>query len=137
MIKLIQEYSKVITELNLEELASQKGLNELCFHKSRVKRSINRLIKKVSEGDNYARMRLKTYYKIFKQDFEKTTKIRSNNLIILPYMIGKKVSVYNGKTYTEIKIKPEITGKFFGEFIKTKNVGKHSSKGISAKTMKR
>ncbi|KAK2090180.1 hypothetical protein P7K49_031436 [Saguinus oedipus] len=36
--------------------------------------------------------------------------------INLPEMVGSMVGVYNGKTFNQVEIKPEIIGHYLGEF---------------------
>ena len=43
-------------------------------------------------------------------------KTHIRNLIILPEMIGSIVGVYNGKTFNQVEIKPEMVGHYLGEF---------------------
>ncbi|OBS78066.1 hypothetical protein A6R68_19545 [Neotoma lepida] len=37
-------------------------------------------------------------------------------MIILPKMVGSIVGVYNGKTFNQVEIKPEMIGHYLGEF---------------------
>jgi small subunit ribosomal protein S19 len=53
-------------------------------------------------------------------------------IIILPLFVGKKVSIYTGKEYREIEIKPEMIGHYLGEFSLTRRFGKHSGPGVGA-----
>lgn len=133
MSRLIKEYDKVIEELQLKELLGKTFIN----NNSRAKRTLKRLIAHVLEGSNkYAKMQLKQYYKIFVEE-NKEIKTRCGNLIILPYMMDKKISLYNGKIYCPIKIKKEMIGKYLGEFITTRTKGAHSAKGQSGDKIKR
>jgi len=38
------------------------------------------------------------------------------DMIILPEMIGSIIGVYNGKTFNQVEIKPEMIGRYLGEF---------------------
>mmetsp|Transcript_2105 Transcript_2105/g.13687 ORF Transcript_2105/g.13687 Transcript_2105/m.13687 type:complete len:119 (+) Transcript_2105:570-926(+) len=59
------------------------------------------------------------------------------NMIIVPEMIGSVVGVYNGKTFNQVEIKPEMIGHYLGEFsITYKPVG-HGRPGIGASTSSR
>uniref|UniRef100_A0A8C5VKQ8 40S ribosomal protein S15 n=1 Tax=Microcebus murinus TaxID=30608 RepID=A0A8C5VKQ8_MICMU len=40
-------------------------------------------------------------------------------MIILPEMVGTMVGVYNGKTFKQVEIKPEMIGHYLGEFFTT------------------
>lgn len=41
-------------------------------------------------------------------------KTHLRNMIILPEMIGSMVGVYNGKTFNQVEIKPEMVGHYLG-----------------------
>ncbi|KAF5816674.1 putative ribosomal protein S19/S15 [Helianthus annuus] len=59
-------------------------------------------------------------------------KTHLRNMIIVPEMIGSVVGVYNGKTFNQIEIKPEMIGHYLAEFsISFKSV-KHGRPGIGA-----
>ncbi|XP_064220544.1 small ribosomal subunit protein uS19-like [Aotus nancymaae] len=52
--------------------------------------------------------------------------------IILPQRVGSMVGVYNGKTFNQVEIKPEILSHYLGEFFITYKPVKHSRPGIGA-----
>jgi small subunit ribosomal protein S15e len=54
------------------------------------------------------------------------------NMIIVPEMIGNLIGVYNGKTFTQIEIKPEMIGHYLGEFSITYKPIKHGRPGVGA-----
>merc|ERR1711959_655313 len=45
-----------------------------------------------------------------------TVKTHLRNMIIVPEMIGSVVGVYNGRSFTAVEVKPEMTGHYLGEF---------------------
>lgn len=49
----------------------------------------------------------------------------SKNSIILPKFIGFTLRVYNGKTFTVIKIIDEMVGHKLGEFVSTRTFKTH------------
>ena len=51
---------------------------------------------------------------------------------IIPQFVGKTVSVYNGKEFKDIEIKPEMIGHFIGEFVITRKAPVHSGPGVGA-----
>ncbi|EDO45767.1 predicted protein [Nematostella vectensis] len=59
-------------------------------------------------------------------------KTHLRNMIIVPEMIGSVVGVYNGKTFTQVEIKPEMIGHYLGEFSITYKPVKHGRPGIGA-----
>ncbi|KAJ6719478.1 RIBOSOMAL PROTEIN S19P FAMILY MEMBER [Salix purpurea] len=49
---------------------------------------------------------------------EKPEPVRTHlrNMIIVPEMIGSIIGVYNGKTFNQVEIKPEMIGHYLAEF---------------------
>merc|ERR1712198_626983 len=43
-------------------------------------------------------------------------KTHLRNMVIVPEMTGSIVGVYNGKTFNQVEIKPEMIGHYLGEF---------------------
>ncbi|WFD40749.1 ribosomal protein S15 [Malassezia japonica] len=42
-------------------------------------------------------------------------KTHLRNMIVVPEMIGSVIGIYNGKVFTTVEIKPEMTGHYLGE----------------------
>ncbi|KAL7752589.1 ribosomal protein S15 [Sorochytrium milnesiophthora] len=61
-----------------------------------------------------------------------TVKTHLRNMIIVPEMIGSVVGVYNGKTFNQVEVKPEMVGHYLGEFSITYKPVKHGRPGIGA-----
>ena len=61
-------------------------------------------------------------------------KTHLRNMIILPEMVGSMVGVYNGKTFNQVEIKPEMIGHYLGEFCITYKPVKHSGPGMGPHT---
>lgn len=61
-------------------------------------------------------------------------KTHLRNMIILPEMIGSMVGVYNGKTFNQVEIKPEMVGHYLGEFSITYKPVKHGRPGPGVDT---
>ncbi|WAQ98960.1 RS15-like protein, partial [Mya arenaria] len=59
-------------------------------------------------------------------------KTHLRNMVIVPEMIGSIVGVYNGKTFNQVEIKPEMIGHYLGEFSITYKPVKHGRPGIGA-----
>jgi len=53
-------------------------------------------------------------------------------LVIIPAMLDKTISVYNGKEFKNVIILPEMLGHRLGEFSQTRTQLKHSAPGIGA-----
>jgi len=69
-----------------------------------------------------------------KNKIEKNKNIRTHfrYLVIVPKMIGFKISIYNGKTFIPVLIENEMIGHRLGEFSVTRNKVKHGSAGVGA-----
>jgi small subunit ribosomal protein S19 len=59
-------------------------------------------------------------------------KTHVRDLIVLPEMVGAKISVHNGKEFVAIDIKPEMIGHYLGEFAITNKPVRHGTPGIGA-----
>ncbi|XP_055642298.1 uncharacterized protein LOC129779067 [Toxorhynchites rutilus septentrionalis] len=59
-------------------------------------------------------------------------KTHLRNMIIVPEMVGSIVGIYNGKTFNQAEIKPEMIGHYLGEFSVTYKPVKHGRPGIGA-----
>ncbi|GFQ74885.1 40S ribosomal protein S15 [Trichonephila clavata] len=59
-------------------------------------------------------------------------KTHLRNMIIMPEMVGSIVGVYNGKSFNQVEIKPEMIGHYLGEFSITYKPVKHGRPGIGA-----
>lgn len=51
---------------------------------------------------------------------KKKIKTTARNTVILPFLIGKMLSVYNGKFFIPITILEEMVGSKLGEFVPTR-----------------
>jgi len=63
---------------------------------------------------------------------EEAVKTHARDLPILPWFVGKKVAVHNGKAFVPVDIKPEMIGHYLGEFAMTRHEVKHSGPGVGA-----
>ena len=61
----------------------------------------------------------------------KVVKTHLRNMPIMPEMIGSVVGVYNGKSFTNVEIKPEMTGRYLGEFSITYKPTRHGKSGTA------
>ncbi|KAJ3220068.1 ribosomal protein S15 [Dinochytrium kinnereticum] len=59
-------------------------------------------------------------------------KTHLRNMIIVPEMVGSVVGVYNGKTFNQIEIKPEMIGHYLAEFSLSYKPVRHGRPGIGA-----
>ncbi len=54
------------------------------------------------------------------------------DMIIFPEMVGKRIKIHNGKTFTEVMIEKDMIGHYLGEFALTRGRVQHSAPGIGA-----
>jgi len=62
----------------------------------------------------------------------KAIKTHERGLIIVPQMVGMKISVYNGHEFFPVEIVKEMLGHRFGEFSPTRQKVKHGGAGIGS-----
>ena len=69
-----------------------------------------------------------------KNKIEEKKQIRTHlrHLIIVPQMVGLRISVHNGKEFTPVQIVGEMLGHRLGEFSVTRQKVKHGAAGIGA-----
>ncbi|KAJ3417495.1 ribosomal protein S15 [Chytridiales sp. JEL 0842] len=59
-------------------------------------------------------------------------KTHLRNMVVVPEMIGSVIGIYNGKTFNQVEIKPEMVGHYLGEFSITYKPVMHGRPGIGA-----
>ncbi|KAL4516586.1 hypothetical protein Ndes2526A_g05133 [Nannochloris sp. 'desiccata'] len=91
----------------------QRGLNRKCL--GLVKKL--RKAKKAAEGTG-----------------EKPEPVRTHlrNMVIIPEMIGSVLGVYNGKTFNQVEIKPDMIGHYLAEFSISYKPVSHGKAGIGS-----
>jgi len=89
---------------------------------SRVRRSFRRGLNEEQKT---------TFDKIVEGEQE-VVRTHRRDIPIVPAFVGRRVSVYNGKEFKEVEIKPEMIGHFLGEFAQTRGSVKHSGPGVGA-----
>ena len=62
----------------------------------------------------------------------KVIKTHLRDCIVLPSMIQSMVSIYNGKGFNTVEIKPEMLGYYLGEFSMTYKRTSHGKPGVGA-----
>ncbi len=63
---------------------------------------------------------------------EAQIKTHARDMIVLPVMVGATVSVYTGKEFLPVQIKPEMIGHYLGEYAITNKKVVHGTPGIGA-----
>ena len=54
------------------------------------------------------------------------------DLLILPNMVGIKFGIYNGKTFEQVEVKPDMIGYYIGDFVLPRKIVSHGKAGIGA-----
>lgn len=54
------------------------------------------------------------------------------DIVIMPFMVGKRFQVYCGKEFKDVDVQPEMIGHFVGEFALTRKTVKHTGPGVGA-----
>ncbi|MFW9867138.1 MAG: 30S ribosomal protein S19 [Candidatus Thorarchaeota archaeon] len=76
--------------------------------------------------------RLRRAYRAKKRGKDLITRTHVRDMIIFPEMVGLKLGIYNGKEFVTVDIKPEMIGKYLGQFSMTRKRVQHGSPGIGA-----
>jgi len=63
---------------------------------------------------------------------KKPIRTHCRDMIVLPEMVGLLIQIYNGKSFSSVKILPEMIGHYLGEFALTRQKVQHSAPGIGA-----
>ena len=63
---------------------------------------------------------------------EKVIRTHCRDALVLPSHVGRRVAVHNGKAWTEVEVRPEMIGHYYGEFSLTRRFEKHSGPGVGA-----
>ncbi|QQG48055.1 MAG: 30S ribosomal protein S19 [archaeon] len=112
---------KSLDELNAMSTESLIGLLS-----SRARRSLNR---GVSEDK---RKLLEDARKIKEGKSEGQIKTHARDMIVLPAMVGLTIGVHNGKEFVSLEVKPEMIGRFLGEYVITNKKVVHGTPGIGS-----
>ena len=89
---------------------------------SNLRRSLTRGIddsqKKVIEKLNKGKNKIKTH---------------SREMVIIPLMIGKTISIYTGRKFQDVEITMEMLGHRIGEYASSRVIAKHTLSGVGSK----
>jgi small subunit ribosomal protein S19 len=61
-----------------------------------------------------------------------TVRTHVRDMVVLPEFVGLTVGIYNGVTFLETLIVPEMVGRYIGEFAPTNKAVHHGAPGIGA-----
>jgi small subunit ribosomal protein S19 len=110
----------------LDQLNSMSTEAILQLLPSRARRSLNRGI---SEDK---RKLLEDIRSQKEGKLQSQIKTHARDMIILPVMVGAKVSVYSGKEFVLLEVKPDMIGHYLGEYVITNKKVVHGTPGIGA-----
>ena len=112
---------------NLEELKKMSVEEFAGLVNTRAKRSIKRGV-----DEKFLSKIAKAQEVLATGKYPKPVRTHYRDHIVLPSMVGIKVSVYNGKEFTDVEIKEKMLGHYLGEFVMTRKRMQHGKAGIGA-----
>lgn len=111
---------------SLEELNSMSTEALLELLPSRARRSLNRGV------SDEKRKLLEDARAIKEGKVEGQIKTHARDMIILPTMVGLTIAVHNGREFVPLEVKPEMIGRYLGEYVITNQKVVHGTPGIGA-----
>ena len=121
MPKEFRYRGKTLEELNA---MSTEALLELL--PSRARRSLNRGVseekRKLLEDARAKR----------EGKMEGEIKTHARDMVVLPTMVGLTIGVHNGREFVNLEVKPEMIGRYLGEYVITNKNVVHGTPGIGA-----
>jgi small subunit ribosomal protein S19 len=110
----------------LEELNAMSTEALLQLLPSRARRSLNRGVseekRKLLEDARAKR----------EGKLEGEIKTHARDMVVLPTMVGLTIGVHNGREFVPLEIKPEMVGRYLGEYVITNKKVVHGTPGIGA-----
>ena len=61
-----------------------------------------------------------------------TIKTHARDMVVLPTMVGLTIHVHNGREFIPLEVKPEMVGRYLGEYVITNKKVVHGTPGIGA-----
>jgi small subunit ribosomal protein S19 len=111
---------------SLEELNSMSTEALLELLPSRARRSLNR-------GVSEEKRKLLEDARAMKDGkIQGEIKTHARDMIVLPTMVGLTISVHNGREFVPLQVKPEMIGRYLGEYVITNKKVVHGTPGIGA-----
>jgi small subunit ribosomal protein S19 len=110
----------------LEELNSMSTETMLQLLPSRARRTLNR-------GVSEEKRKLLEDVRNSKEGKPQgQIRTHARDMIVLPSMVGLTISVHNGREFVPLAVKPEMIGRYLGEFVITNKKVVHGTPGIGA-----
>ncbi|XP_032992799.1 40S ribosomal protein S15 [Lacerta agilis] len=116
--------------VDLDQLLDMSYEQLMQLYSARQRRRLNRGLRR-KQHSLLKRLR-KAKKEALPMEKPEVVKTHLRDMIILPEMVGSMVGVYNGKTFNQVEIKPEMIGHYLGEFSITYKPVKHGRPGIGA-----
>jgi small subunit ribosomal protein S19 len=112
--------------LTLEQLNSMSTEALLELLPSRARRSLNR-------GVSEEKRKLLEDARAIKEG-RSTGQIKTHarDMVVLPSMVGLTIGVHNGREFVNLEVKPEMIGRYLGEYVITNKKVVHGTPGIGA-----
>ncbi len=111
---------------SLEELNSMSTEALLELLPSRARRSLNR-------GVSEEKRKLLEDARAMKDGkIQGEIKTHARDMIVLPTMVGLTIAVHNGREFVPLEVKPEMIGRYLGEYVITNKKVVHGTPGIGA-----
>lgn len=107
----------------IEELKNLDVREFAKYLKSRKRRSVLRQFHEIEKFVNRSKIKLGK---------NKPIRTHQRDLIIVPQMVGMRISVYNGRNFIMNEIVPDMIGHTLGEFALTRAKIKHGKTGVGA-----
>lgn len=111
---------------SLEQMQSMSTEAMLKLLPSRARRSLNRGV------SDEKRKLLEDVRAIKDGKLEGQIKTHARDMIVLPPMVGLTIAVHNGREFVPLAVKPEMIGRYLGEFVITNKKVVHGTPGIGA-----
>jgi len=111
---------------SIEELSSMSTEALLELLPSRARRSLNRGV------SDEKRKILEDARAIKEGRLQGQIKTHARDMIVLPSMVGLTIGVHNGKEFVPLEVKPEMIGRYLGEFVITNKKVVHGTPGIGS-----
>ena len=109
-----------------EELNSMSTESLLALFPSRARRTLNR-------GVSEEKRKLLEDSRAIKEGRKQgEIKTHARDMLVLPSMVGLAIGVHNGREFVSLEIKPEMIGRYLGEFVITNKKVVHGTPGIGA-----
>ena len=111
---------------SLEQLQAMSTEAMLKLLPSRARRSLNR-------GVSEEKRKLLEDVRAMKDGkTQGPIKTHARDMLVLPSMVGLTISVHNGREFVALIVKPEMIGRYLGEFVITNKKVVHGTPGIGA-----